>query len=62
MSQAELDAAVAQATGESVGTIRRRGFSLFTPLTVFDPDDESLAQPQIVDWDQVESERYARAA
>ena len=61
MSQAEIDRAVAEATGESLSTIRRRGFSLFTPHSLFDPD-ESLAQPQVVDWEQVESDRYARAA
>lgn len=61
MSQAEIDQEVAAATGESLSTIRRRGFSLVTPLKLFDPD-ESLAQPQVVDWDQVESNRYARSA
>jgi hypothetical protein len=48
MSQAEIDRAVSEATGESLTTIRRRGFSLVTPLTLFDPDD-APAQPQIVD-------------
>ena len=62
MSQAEVDAAVAEATGESVSTIRRRGFSIVTPLKVFDPDGEDLALPQVVDWDRVEADRYARAA
>ena len=61
MSQSEVDRAVADATGESLSTIRRRGFSLVTPLTLFDPDD-TLAQPQIVDWDQLEADRYTRAA
>jgi len=61
MSQSEVDRAVADATGESLSTIRRRGFSLVTPLTLFDPDDAS-AQPQIVDWDRLEADRYTRAA
>lgn len=62
MSQAELDVAVAAATGESVRAIRRRGFSLMTPLRVFDPDADEMMEPQVVDWDQVESARFARAA
>ena len=61
MSQSEIDRSVAEATGESVSTIRRRGFSLVTPLTLFDPD-ENLAQPQVVDWDRLEAERFGRAA
>ena len=61
MSQAEIDAAVAEATGESVRTIRRRGFSLFTPLTVFDPDEHCQSEPQVVDWDAVQA-RQSRAA
>jgi hypothetical protein len=62
MTQQQLDRAVAQATGESLATVRRHGFSLFTPLSTFDPDVEQLAQPQMVDWDEIESERCARAA
>ena len=62
MSQAEIDQAVAEATGESIRTIRRRGFSVVTPLRVFDPDSDDQAFPQTVDWDQVETDRYARAA
>jgi hypothetical protein len=61
MSQNELNRAVAERTGESVATIRRRGFSIFTPLAVFDPDDER-SQPNVVDWDRLELERYSRAA
>jgi len=61
MSQAELDRAVAEATGESLATIGHRGFSLVTPLPLFDPD-EFVELPQVVDWDQVEADRYARAA
>jgi hypothetical protein len=62
MSQAELEREVAGKTGESVGTIRRHGFSLVTPLTIFDPDADEMAQPQVLDWDQVQTERCARAA
>ena len=62
MSQDDLDRAVAERTGESVATIRRRGFSIFHPLTVFDPERDDVTQPNILDWDDVEAERYARAA
>ena len=63
MSQAEIDQAVAEATGESVRTIRRRGFSIVTPLKVFDPDGDDQALPQVLDWDRVESAAaHARAA
>jgi len=59
MSQVEIDRAVSEATGESLSTIRRHGFSLVTPLSLFDPNE---SQPQVVDWDQMESDRFARAA
>ena len=63
MTQAELDREVAEATGESIGTIRRHGFSLVTPLKVFDPDaDQQVQQPQVLDWDLIEYLRSARAA
>jgi len=62
MTQQQLDRAVAQATGESLATIRRHGFSLVTPLSVFDPDADELAQPLFLDWDQIEANRNLRAA
>jgi hypothetical protein len=63
MTQAELNQAVADATGESVSTIRRRGFSVVTPLTVFQPDDaEEFALPQVVDWDALERQQRRYAA
>jgi DNA-binding winged helix-turn-helix (wHTH) protein len=58
MTQAELNEAVAQATGESVRTIRRRGFSIVTPLQVFNPDeDDDQASPSYIDWDTLEREQ-----
>ena len=63
MSQAELDRQVSRITGESLREVRRRGFSVLSPqLSVFDPDADDLCQPQVLDWDQVEAERYGRAA
>jgi len=63
MTQAELNEAVAEATGESVRTIRSRGFSVVTPLQVFDPDeDDSHIYPNLVDWDALERQRRGFAA
>jgi hypothetical protein len=62
MTQAQLNRAVAQATGESVETIRRYGFSIVQPLQVFDPDHDEPALPQLADWDQIELDRGRRAA
>ncbi|WP_425613535.1 hypothetical protein NA78x_003369 [Anatilimnocola sp. NA78] len=63
MTQAELNQAVADATGESVGTIRRRGFSVATSLSVFQPDDaDDYALPSVVDWDALERQQRRNAA
>jgi hypothetical protein len=58
MTQRELDRAVAYATGEDVGEIRRRGFSMLTSGAEFDPEPLDLP-PQVVDWDQLEQQRQA---
>ena len=56
MTQKELDAAVATATGEDVSNIRSMGFSIADLLEVnFDP--EPYYPPQVVDWDQLALER-----
>lgn len=63
MTQAELNQAVAEATGESVHTIRRRGFSVVSPLTVFQPDDtDDYELPNVVDWDALERQQRLYAA
>jgi hypothetical protein len=59
MSQHELDSAVAQATGESVGTIRRRGFSIIEPDVVDFDHELNLLPAQVVDWDALEAQRRA---
>lgn len=61
MNQSELHRSVSRATGESVRTIRRLGFSLCESGDArFDPPPaDSL--PQIVDWDQLELDRMALA-
>ena len=53
MSQDELERELARATGEDRRTIRRRGFQLMTPLSVFDPDDD--VESQVYDWDRQEA-------
>lgn len=58
MTQARLDRAVARATGESLGTISRRGFSIADPASVCH-DPEPLDMPSIVDWDDVHASRIA---
>ncbi len=53
MNQRDLNREVAQATGESIKTIDRMGFS---PLRVpFEQDPEEFA----VDWDELEVQRSA---
>lgn len=63
MTQAEFHQAVAEATGEAVSTIRRRGFSVVTPLQMFHPDDhDDQLLPNVVDWDALEREQRSFAA
>jgi len=62
MTQRQLEREVAHVTGESLATIRRHGFSLVTPLAVFDPDSDGISEPQTVDWDQVDADRLRAAA
>lgn len=50
MSQQDLDRRVAAATGEGLGTIRRRGFSVMTTDL---PGDSDCGPPQSIDWDSV---------
>jgi hypothetical protein len=52
MTQAELDRAVARATGESLREVARRGFQPLTPVP-FERDPESYT----VDWDELEQQR-----
>ena len=59
MTQAELNRAVARATGESVAEVKRIGFLLAEPdIEVPDPDDEDLG-PSVLDWDEFDEMRMA---
>ena len=48
MTQRELELELARRTGESLSTIRRRGFDLV---------ERTEPEPLIVDWDQLDAER-----
>lgn len=50
MTQAEMERELADVTGESVGTIRHRGFQLVEP---------PVSYPRMVDWDSLNEERVA---
>ena len=58
MVQSQLDRLVADATGEDVYEIQRRGFSLADPTeTNFDPEPDCRS-PQIIDWDDLDFQRF----
>ncbi len=60
MTQQQLDRLVADATGENLRAIRRRGFSIANPVDVnFDPEPDQRP-PQWVDWDLLDLERAER--
>ena len=61
MTQAELDRAVSRATGESVGTIRRHGFSMKPLPDDFSDDETNILPLQIVDWDEQDALRRTAA-
>ena len=56
MKQADLNRAVARATGETVSTIKRLGFLLAEPADSLDPDSDDDG-PYVIDWDESEAQR-----
>ena len=60
MSSGEIHRAVARATGESVRSVRQRGFSLLKGEPT-SGDEEASVEPQMIDWDAVDAERMALA-
>ncbi len=56
MKQADLNRAVALATGESMSTVKRLGFLLAEPDETVDPDSETSG-PYVIDWDELEANR-----
>jgi hypothetical protein len=55
MTQADLNPAVARSTGETISTIKRRGFLLADPVDVFELEADG---PQVIDWDDYDIERF----
>ena len=56
MKQADLDRAVARATGETVSTIKQLGFLLADPTDILDLDSDQTG-PNVIDWDALELQR-----
>jgi hypothetical protein len=61
MNQAELNRCLSRATGESVRTIKKFGFSLFDPGSPQCDSDSVDSPPQTIDWDQLEIDRISLA-
>ncbi len=61
MTQAELNRAVAQATGETVTTIRQLGFGIADPDDVFHDPQPCDLDIEAIDWDAYGAERYVPA-
>ena len=61
MNQNDLNRSLSRATGESVRTIKRLGFSLFDPAANSAEPDTIELPPQVIDWDQLELDRIALA-
>lgn len=59
MTISEFDAEVAAATGDTVSTIRRCGFSMLTRVP-FELELGDLRPPQVIDWDSAEPHLLAR--
>jgi len=59
MKQADLNRAVALATGESMSTVKRLGFLLAEPDETVDPDSETSG-PYVIDWDELETNRLTQ--
>ncbi len=62
MTQSQLDRAVARATGESLSTIIRRGFSIVYLVESDFDEDAPDWHPSVVDWDELDVERSRTAA
>ena len=62
LSQQDLDHEVARLTGESLGTIRRRGFSIIDlSNSQFDTEPDDLPA-MVLDWDSYQPMPLAKAA
>jgi hypothetical protein len=57
VKQADLNRAVARATGESISTIKRLGFLIDDPSTGSDHLDPLDLGPAVIDWDELQARR-----
>jgi hypothetical protein len=57
MTPSQLNRAVARVTGESIATIRQRGFSIVDIPTGDDPSEP--VTPQFVDWETADERRVS---
>ena len=57
MKQAELNRAVARATGESIATVKRLGFLIDDPSAGSDHFGPLDPGPSVVDWDELQARR-----
>ena len=62
MNQSQLNRAVARATGETLDTISRLGFSIADPDSVRHDPEPSLRAPLVVDWDELDVRRQRMAS
>ncbi len=57
MRQSELYRSIAEATGETISTIKRLGFLIADPTQpITDPESEFLG-PHVIDWDDLHVQR-----
>lgn len=54
MTQSDLNRQIARATGETIGCIRQRGFSLLDEDDSPRDHEDDHPTPQWVDWDEVD--------
>jgi hypothetical protein len=59
MSEGDLNRAVARATGETIRTVARLGFSLVEPDLTNEDQKLSEIEPKMVDWDALDEQRVA---
>jgi hypothetical protein len=57
VNQADLNRAVARAMGETVSTVKQRGFGLVDPNDHLDTDPGERA-PYVIDWDALETSHH----
>jgi hypothetical protein len=62
MTQTQINRTVARATGESLGTIIRRGFGIEQPGETDCDDDGPDMLPSVVDWDALDAANSRSAA